>query len=112
MKTKYMLSKDFLEFGFLQEANRLFFHPLGLALEVTIPDAVDETKQDEEYFLRVWDYRNDPEGTAFVDKVLDADKEKRVTELRDSKFVTRYNNFGWVVQPIKESELWDEQDAS
>ena len=50
--------------GYLQEVNRLFFHPLGLAL------AVDpEQEPDEEGFFKVqiWDYRDDPEGFFFVD---------------------------------------------
>ncbi len=29
---KYIDIREFVEEGFLQEANRLFFHPLGLAL--------------------------------------------------------------------------------
>ncbi len=30
--------KEFREFGYLQEVNRRFLHPLGLALEVVIDD--------------------------------------------------------------------------
>jgi len=53
----YMSTKDFIDLGFLQEANRLFFHPLGLALE---------TQGGEGNVLaRIWDYRDDPEGVIF-----------------------------------------------
>jgi hypothetical protein len=30
--------KEFREFGYLQELNRKYLHPLGLALEVTIDE--------------------------------------------------------------------------
>jgi len=35
-ETKHIDIKEFQELGFLQEANRQFFHPHGLALEVTV----------------------------------------------------------------------------
>lgn len=60
--------KEFREEGFLQEANRLFFHPLGLALEVCI----DENKN--EYISGVWDYRNDPEGICY--DLINSDQER------------------------------------
>ena len=41
---KHMDIKEFREQGFLQEANRLYFHPLGLALEVRINDIKIEVK--------------------------------------------------------------------
>jgi hypothetical protein len=50
---------EMVEGGYLQEANRRFFHPLGLALRVT----VDETKQPVS--LDVIDYRDDAEGVFF-----------------------------------------------
>lgn len=53
---KYMDIKEFRESGFLQEANRLFFHPHGLALEIVVEE--DGT----EHLGGIWDYRDDPEG--------------------------------------------------
>ena len=50
--------KEFQEFGYLQEANRLFFHPLGLALEVS-------TDASGLRLGGVWDIRGDPEGILF-----------------------------------------------
>ena len=35
-KIKRMSINEFQKKGFLQEANRLFFHPLGMALEVYV----------------------------------------------------------------------------
>lgn len=53
--------KEFVEEGFLQEANRQFFHPLGLALEVIVED--DPSK--EWRLGGVWDYRDDTEGILY-----------------------------------------------
>lgn len=53
---KYMDIKEFRELGFLQEANRLFFHPHGLALSIMVEE--DGT----EALFGIWDYRDDPEG--------------------------------------------------
>jgi hypothetical protein len=50
---------EFRKLGFLQEANRLFFHPLGMALEVVVNDDGTETLGG------VWDSREDPEGFEF-----------------------------------------------
>lgn len=86
--------KEFRELGFLQEANRQFFHPLGLALETT----VDE-ETGEKILGGVWDFRDDPEGMAFADGVIDSDKVNYVKNLKASKTKTRLNNFGYVIQP-------------
>jgi hypothetical protein len=55
---------EFRRLGLLQEVNRLFFHPRGLALEVVV--AEDGTEQ----LGGVWDYRDDPEGMSFGDNMI------------------------------------------
>jgi hypothetical protein len=89
---KRMSIKDFQQLGFLQEANRQFFHPLGLALEVVVeecshcngqrPIGVDHVppnclKCDNAGELvrlgGVWDFREDPEGIVFGEDI-DEDK--------------------------------------
>jgi len=40
---KYMDAKEFKELGYLQECNRQFFHPHGLALELTSVDEGGDT---------------------------------------------------------------------
>ncbi len=47
--------KEFREKGYLQELNRRFLHPLGLALEVIVND--DGTEQ----LSGIWDFREDKE---------------------------------------------------
>ena len=82
---KTMEIKEFVEKGFLQEVNRMFFHPLGLALAV-------KQNEDESWSLHeIWDYRDDPEGMFFGENVIDKDKVNFVEELRKSKLFTRYN---------------------
>ena len=64
--------KEFRKLGYLQEANRRFFHPLGLALEVIVDTDTGDVKLGG-----IWDSRDDPEGIVF-DK-FDGDKATAVT---------------------------------
>ncbi len=101
---KYMEIKEFVEKGFLQEVNRQFFHPLGLALAVEVIETVHGTCM----LSGIWDCRNDPEGMVFADL---NDKENReradlVEGLRQEKARIRMRNFGWIRQPI----LFGEED--
>ena len=58
-RIKYMDVKEFVDLGYLQELNRRFLHPLGLALAVTTHD--DGTEE----LACVYDARDDPEGYCF-----------------------------------------------
>lgn len=75
--------KEFREKGFLQEANRKFFHPLGLALEIIIE--ADGT----ESLGGIWDYRDDPEGMFFGPDMINQNKVDYVENLRVSKITKR-----------------------
>lgn len=90
--------KEFRERGYLQEANRQFFHPLGLALEITVDD-----ETGEETLSGVWDYRSDPEGIVFGgpdDYGLDEAKAQIVAIERSRHEAARKKMFGQVVQPL------------
>ncbi len=80
---------EFRAFGFLQEVNRQFFHPLGLALEVTVDSEGNESLGG------VWDYRDDPEGIRYSE--VDSDKARRVGELQEKKAVERLRTLGYVI---------------
>ena len=67
---KYMNIIEFRERGYLQEANRRFFHPLGLALEVVCEE------DGSERLGGIWDSRDDPEGILFDS--YNRDSAKRV----------------------------------
>ena len=88
--------KEFREKGFLQEANRQFFHPLGLALEVSIDNETGEEKLNG-----VWDYRNDAEGILFGDNTIDTQKVADVKSLYDEKSKVRMERYGFIVQPAE-----------
>ena len=75
--------KEFREKGFLQEANRKFFHPLGLALEIVIEE------DGSERLGGVWDYRDDPEGMFFGPEMINQEKIDHVENLRLSKISVR-----------------------
>ena len=79
--------KEFRAKGFLQEANRKFFHPLGLALEVTINE-----ETEEETLGGIWDYRDDQEGMFFATSMISKDKIDHIETLRKSKITYRQEN--------------------
>lgn len=85
---------EFRKLGFLQEANRQFFHPLGLALEIIIDD------EGNELLGGVWDYRDDPEGIIFDQfSEIDTERARQITELQGRKAKVRRENLGFVIQP-------------
>ncbi len=84
---------EFRRLGFLQEANRVFFHPLGLALEVIVED------DGSERLGGVWDSRGDPEGIAFSDPP-DAEKADAVAEEHKRHENARRLLLGDVIQEI------------
>lgn len=90
--------REFREFGFLQEVNRQFFHPLGLAMEVASDD-------DGNWIVSgVLDYRDDPEGLHFGEAFGDPEdkaKAARVQSLLESKAANRQRLLGYVIQPVE-----------
>ena len=92
--------KEFREQGYLQEANRRFFHPLGLALEVVVDDGRNEKLGG------VWDYREDDQGVYYDIKNSDRKRKKRFR--KNEKFIdkqmykkseSRINNLGFDIEP-------------
>lgn len=93
---KYMDIKEFRDQGYLQEANRQFFHPLGLALEVHVDNDGDET------LGRIWDYRDDPEGMVFYD-LSQPDHFKKHDNVQKEHVKHKYNRlekYGFITQPV------------
>lgn len=101
-KVKYIDIKEFRERGYLQELNRQFLHPLGLALAVRCEEDGTESLQG------IWDYRDDPEGMCYTEEVLDSDEARRkkilVEEERKTKGLTRIEKLGYTIQPIPGAE--------
>lgn len=107
---KRMTPKEFREQGFLRELNRQFLHPLGLALEIIAPDAEEIAAGNDypERFGGVWDYREDPEGMAFDESMVNTDQAREqaaaIEALRRSKLAVRRERLGFEIQPITPKE--------
>jgi len=84
--------KELLEFGYVQEVNRRFFHPLGMAM------AVSNIGRNYS-FDGVWDLRKDPEGLTFGDGVMSEEKFRRVEEEWAKRAKKRLEALGYIVQP-------------
>lgn len=91
----YLDLDEFRDLGFLQEVNRQFFHPLGLALEV-------ETNSDGRVvgLGGIWDYRDDPEGIVYGD-CIDVAKVLNVKAEKYRHLSARIALFGCTIQPPK-----------
>lgn len=93
---KHIDIKEFRELGFLQELNRQFLHPLGMALSIEIDEEGNESLGG------IWDYRDDPEGMLYDDSMLELDKFKSnveyVKEQWKDKENTRNEILGYMIQ--------------
>ena len=99
--------KAFQEFGYLQEVNRMFFHPLGLALGIakwTHSDAYPNVvgggtpRASSEWVFVVFDSRDDPEGVRFEGFDLTA-KADRVAQEWQRRREARESALGYQIQP-------------
>ncbi len=93
---------EFRREGYLQEANRQFFHPLGLALEIIVDEEGGETLGG------VWDFRDDSEGLMFAGADMGEeflDRVANVEELRLEKRGSRIKLMGERVQPVDFTDL-------
>lgn len=90
---------DFRALGYVQEINRLFLHPLGLALYVFIDgDGIERLGG-------VLDARADPAGLTYDDLTpQDAVRAAGINVERRHRAKARYAQHGWVVQPLPEGD--------
>ena len=111
---KYIDVGEFRKLGYLQELNRRFLHPLGLALEITID------KNGNECLGGILDSREDDIGYVFD---LNASSADRIDKFRmKHKFIeseislrsrARINKFGCdsIIEPIpSKGKLWNEKE--
>jgi len=91
----YIDIAEFREFGYLQELNRRFLHPLGLALEVEVGDDGAETLGG------IWDYRDDPEGMNYGPGMIMTEKVQRVFQAEAERHPARNTALGYWVQPVE-----------
>lgn len=100
MSIKKMSVAEFRCLGYLQEVNRQFLHPLGLAIEVVVNDDGSES------FGEVWDSRDDPEGIIYDDGLLgveDGERGRRIEEELEERKETRCGRLGFDIQPLPEA---------
>jgi len=100
-KIKKIDIKEFREKGYLQELNRRFLHPLGLALSISIGDNGCERLDS------IWDYREDKEGIYY--DIRNSDPSRKTTFNDKKSFIdTEFENrcksrkeiLGFDVEPL------------
>ncbi len=102
---KKMTPAEFRKLGYLQELNRQFLHPFGLALEMKQHDNGDES------FGGIWDYRDDPEGIRYADEIIDDEFVRRAVELNQiwsKRAKIRHRLFGFIIQPFLKNVIPEE----
>ena len=87
---KYLDAKTLREDGYLQEVNRMFFHPLGLAAEVNL-----ETGE-----IKIQDHRNDPEGVIYSEDIDLLPACIRYTEIENARRPIRRKLLGFYMQDV------------
>ena len=88
MEPKYIDIKEFREKGYLQELNRTFLHPLGLALEIIMDD--DGTEK----LSVILDYREDDAGIYYDIKNSESERKQRFKDNAEfimSEYMKRSN---------------------
>lgn len=86
---------EFKDLGYLQEANREFFHPLGLGLAVV-------QLEDGSWKLKgIVDSRDDEEGIIFAEGILSREKADFVSNEFVRRSIARLKKLGYNVQPIE-----------
>ena len=93
--TKTITPEEFWSGGYLQEANRRFFHPLGLALTAQIDEDSGEIKLGQ-----ILDGRHDPEGIRFARGMASAVKVGKIDDEWKYKLEVRMKALGYMVQPV------------
>lgn len=85
--------KDFREQGYLQELNRVFLHPLGLALAIDVKEDGTETLHE------IWDNREDLEGFTFGEGMIDQEKLLVIKTKLITRKAHRVKTLGFDIQP-------------
>lgn len=100
---KRMGYEEIRELGILHEINRLFLHPLGLALAIMVPEPGAEiSNTDEENLVGLMymlDDRDDPEGSIFAETALDQEKIDKFEAFRRVRWRERQDRLGFIFQP-------------
>lgn len=91
---KFMDINELCDKGYLQEVNRQFFHPLGLALVVA------ENEKGESRLYGILDGRDDPAGIWYEDESL-TEKAAAIAKEFVDRAVARKAALNYVIQPCE-----------
>lgn len=91
-----MTLQEFYDEGYLQELNRGFLHPLGLAMSVIVEE-VNGRKVVKE-FGGIVDKRDAPHEIFFAEGEIDKDAIENVNEQSVEGFDKRFEELGFVIQ--------------
>jgi hypothetical protein len=91
-RTKVMDLAEFIRKGYLHEANRVFFHPVGLSLTILVGQ--DSLKPTEQVFFQD---RRGTGGPRFGK--LDRDKMEEFKKAAAAEKMLRAQKYGWVIEP-------------
>lgn len=93
---KLMPLEELRNSGYLQEVNRQFFHPLGLAL------GLEADANGTILRAFVIDNRDDPEGMYFDSLTAEeVDRGRRIAADRELRLHARWSALGYIVQPLE-----------
>ena len=92
VEVKPMNLRAFMDEGYLQEINRQWLHPIGLALAVVFKDG------EPTCACIIQDNREDMEGIIFQE--VDAEKANNIFKEQTKRGVARRKALGYVIQPI------------
>jgi len=95
---KALKASEFQDKGYLQEVNRQFFHPLGLALALV--GEVGGIESDAIQII-VIDSREDAEGFYFDEELLDPQKAREVAWQHVNRREAREKALGYWIQPVE-----------
>lgn len=100
-KIKRIDIKEFREKGYLQELNRRFLHPLGLALEIV----VDENGTEK--LGGIWDSRDEKDGIYYDISNSDLERKEKFNKNKDfidnefeKRSEGRINSLGFFIEPL------------
>lgn len=91
-----MTLQEFYDEGYLQELNRGFLHPLGLAIRVKIEKVDGE--EVVKGFGGIVDKRDEPHEIFFAEGEIDKDAIENVNDQSVMGFEKRFEELGFVIQ--------------
>jgi hypothetical protein len=87
---------EFRDSGLLQEVNRQWFHPRGLALYVW-----GERDGPIASIAGIRDFRDDPEGVYMALDQADVERGEQVAAELEARRAEREARLGWMIQPLE-----------